>query len=221
MRKIAVSGKHGVQDAVQLLRPRRGRVRTASRPRRAPRRRSPTWRAARPRSRTCSAGWRGSAADALRVAERLAQRREGGGVVVVAVDVAQQAERACRRGVGSTPPPCFSRLSLRARLQLLEGPAGLGDADDRHVERAAPDHRLQRREDLLVREVAGGAEEDERVGLRRAPSALGLLLDVTAEPEAHRRQDLLGEVGLAARGEALVERRAQHRRRHAPRRSPP
>ena len=54
----------------------------------------------------------------------------------------------------------------RPRAQLLEVQARLGDADDRHVEAAAPHHRLERGEDLLVGEVAGGAEEDERVGAR-------------------------------------------------------
>ena len=40
------------------------------------------------------------------------------------------------------------------------------------------------------------------------------LLDVTAEPVAHRREHPVGEVGLAARVEALVEGRGQHVRRH-------
>jgi hypothetical protein len=48
-------------------------------------------------------------------------------------------------------------------MQLIQGPAGLGDADDRHVKLAAADQRLERREDLLVRQVAGGAEEHERI----------------------------------------------------------
>src|SRR5262245_24542477 len=41
-----------------------------------------------------------------------------------------------------------------------------------------------------------------------------LLLEVAAEAESHGRLDLLGEVGLASRREAAVERRAQHGRRH-------
>ena len=60
----------------------------------------------------------------------------------------------------------FSRLSLRTRLQLFEVPASLGDADDRHIEVAALDHRLQRRKDLLVRQVAGRAEENESIRLQ-------------------------------------------------------
>ena len=54
---------------------------------------------------------------------------------------------------------------LRPGLELIEIPARLGHADDRHVEVAAFHHRLQRREDLLVRQVAGGAEKHQRVGM--------------------------------------------------------
>ena len=70
------------------------------------------------------------------------------------------------------------------------------------VEVLVPDQVGQGREDLLEGEVAGGAEEDERV--RTGPSDTDALarLEVAAEAEAHRRQDLVGEVGLAAGGEA-------------------
>jgi hypothetical protein len=46
---------------------------------------------------------------------------------------------------------------------LVEIPAGLGHTDHRHVEAAAFQHRLQRVEDLLVGQVARGAEEDQGV----------------------------------------------------------
>src|SRR5262245_63161630 len=48
-------------------------------------------------------------------------------------------------------------------------------------------------------------------------SAMGLarlFLEVTAETEPHRRLDLLREVRFAARREAAVQRRAQHRSGH-------
>ena len=88
------------------------------------------------------------------------------GSVVVAVDVAQQAGRAwrTRRRRGRRA----SRGCRGRAPELVEVPAGLGHADDRHVEVAALHHRLQRREDLLVGEVAGRAEEDQRVGVRFA-----------------------------------------------------
>ena len=66
-----------------------------------------------------------------RGAEHVAQRSEGGGVVVVAVDVAQQTEELAE-GVGIDVLAGLLEAVLRARLQLIEGPAGLGDADDRH-----------------------------------------------------------------------------------------
>ena len=85
------------------------------------------------------------------------------GSLVVAVDVAQQPH-SLSNAAGSSPP-CFSRLSLARAPGAVEIPAGLGHADHRHVEVAALDHRLQRREDLLVGQVAGGAEEDQGVGM--------------------------------------------------------
>ena len=170
MRKIAVSGKTASRIAVERAAPTRGRGRTASRRRRARRSAQPDFAELlddRPEQRW--AGWRGSAAGRCGVAERLAQRVERRRVVVVAVDVAQQpAELGEGRAV---EPAVLLEAVARPRLELVEVPAGLGDADDRHVEVAALHHRLQRREDLLVGEVAGGAEEDERVGVRVAHRA--------------------------------------------------
>jgi hypothetical protein len=95
----------------------------------------------------------------------------------------------------------------RAGAKLVDPPAGLRHADDRHVEVAAFHHCVQRRKDLLVREVAGRAEEDESVGMNVAHRALRSpwrLFEMTAELVAHGREDLVGEVRLAARAEALV-----------------
>ena len=76
---------------------------------------------------------------------------------------------------------------LRGALdELVERPAGLGDADDRHLEPAAPRQRLQRREDLLVREVAGGAEKDQRIGVL---IGLGSLRDARGD-DVHRSRML-------------------------------
>ena len=100
--------------------------------------------------------------------ERLERRR----VLVVAVDVAQQPAQLGER-VAVEAAVLLDAL-LRPRAQLVEGPAGLGHADDRHVEVAALGHRLQRREDLLVGQIAGRAEEHERVGMcvaHRCPCA--------------------------------------------------
>jgi hypothetical protein len=53
---------------------------------------------------------------------------------------------------------------LGASLELLRIPAGLRHADDRHVEVAALDHRLQRGKDPLACEVTRRAEENEGIG---------------------------------------------------------
>ena len=47
--------------------------------------------------------------------------------------------------------------------QLVEAPSLPGHTDHRNVEMAALDHRLQRREDLLVREITRRTEEHQRV----------------------------------------------------------
>src|SRR5215471_20951995 len=49
--------------------------------------------------------------------------------------------------------------------KLIEAPTSLGHADDRHVEVAAFRHRLQRREDFLVGQIARGAKKDQGVRL--------------------------------------------------------
>jgi hypothetical protein len=50
-------------------------------------------------------------------------------------------------------------LSVARCAQLLDAPLRRGDADHRHVERAALGHRIERRKDLLVRQVAGDPEQ--------------------------------------------------------------
>jgi hypothetical protein len=112
---------------------------------------------------------------ALRVAELALERREGLRVGVVAVDVAQQREQLV---VGVV---VLGDRVVRALLEVVEIPTGLGDADDRHLEDAAADQRVQGGEDLLVREVSRRAEEDEGVAVvahdrgepRRATGAMG------------------------------------------------
>ena len=50
-----------------------------------------------------------------------------------------------------------------SRAELLQGPAGLGYADHGDIQVAAQNHLLQGRENLLISEVACGAEEDQCV----------------------------------------------------------
>jgi hypothetical protein len=94
-------------------------------------------------------------------AELFADSLERRLVRVVAVDVAQQtAQLAERRGIEAS---VLLEAVLGTGVELLELPAGLRHADDRHVEVAALHHRLQRWEDFLVRQIAGRAEEYEGV----------------------------------------------------------
>jgi hypothetical protein len=48
--------------------------------------------------------------------------------------------------------------------QPLQVPPRAGHADDGHVQAVPLDQSLEGREDLLVGEVTGGAEEDDGVG---------------------------------------------------------
>src|SRR5262249_35300486 len=60
----------------------------------------------------------------------------------------------------------FLQTVVSAIAKLLEIPAGFGHPYYWRVERSTPCHRLKCRKDLLVREVPGGAEEYECVGMR-------------------------------------------------------
>ena len=98
----------------------------------------------------------------LRVAERLPDAREGLEVAVVARHVLQQRREPRERGLVDG---AARRHALAHALdQLLAGHRQPSDADDRHVQLPAGDERLQRRKDFLVREIAGHAEDDQRVG---------------------------------------------------------
>jgi hypothetical protein len=87
-------------------------------------------------------------------------------VVVVAVDVAQQPEQLGEGRFVHAAAVLFQTVA-GALPELIQCPPRLRDPDDRHGQMPAAHHRLQRRKDLLVREVAGGAEEDQGVGARR------------------------------------------------------
>ena len=165
----------------------------------------------------------------LRRAERLADPLERRGVVVVAVDVAQQAgELVERRGV--------ERAALLEALacpgpQPLEGPAGPSPRRSPAPRgcRASPSPRARGRSSCRRDRPSPRKRPAHRTRVSLIALSLGSrcvllgrrLLHVSAELEAHRRQQLVLELGLAARAEARVERRGQHRRRHAPRRSRP
>src|SRR6185437_16870972 len=97
---------------------------------------------------------------------------EGSRIVVVAVDVVQQVDQPrdmVRRNVDAS----VLEAVARAPLELIQRPDGLGDADDRAGKPLVTHQRMKRGENLLVREIAGRPEEDDRVGglVAHAPSA--------------------------------------------------
>ena len=72
-------------------------------------------------------------------------------------------------------------------------------SDDRHIEVTAPDHRLQRREDLLVRQIPGGTEEDKRIRIEVChfhPSRGFFYMPTELMP--HRGQNSIGKIRIAA-----------------------
>ena len=99
------------------------------------------------------------------IAQRLLERLEGVRVVVVAAHVPEQGEEPVE-GVAVVDPAGLRDAVRRALAQLLEAPLRGGNTDHRHVEDAALRHRVERRKDLLVREIAGRAEEHQGIGRR-------------------------------------------------------
>src|SRR5262249_49555287 len=101
-----------------------------------------------------------------RRAKLFAQRLKGCRILVVAVNIAEQAAKlvkSCRvhAAVLLQAVPCPG-------LELVEFPAGLGHADHGHAKPAALHQGLQGGENLFVSQVAGGTEEDQGVRVRFA-----------------------------------------------------
>ncbi len=91
-----------------------------------------------------------------------AQGGEGGGVVVVAVDVAQAAGQHIEGG-GIDAAAVLGDAGARPLDQLVAVPVRLGNADDGKIQPLAARHAVQGGEDLLVGQIAGGPEEHQRV----------------------------------------------------------
>src|SRR5215470_10648012 len=109
----------------------------------------------------------------MRVLESFAKGAERRCVLVVPVNVVQEPEQfleCC--WIKST---VFLEAVLGASAKLIEVPTSFSDADDGHIEVSSLDHRLQRRENLLVREIASRAKENEgvRMGIRHELSPSG------------------------------------------------
>src|SRR4030095_16386647 len=83
-------------------------------------------------------------------------------VFVVAVNITQQATQLVK-GRRFDPSAVFLDAVSCPRSELIDIPTCLGHPDNRHIEVAPFNHRLQRRKDFLVGEIAGGTEEDQRI----------------------------------------------------------
>jgi len=92
----------------------------------------------------------------------VAQARESRFVVVVAEDIRQPRDEAvirCRIDAAVIGEAVADPVA-----QPAEAPFLTCNRDDRDLQLVAFGHRLQRRKDLLIRQVAGGPEQHERVG---------------------------------------------------------
>jgi hypothetical protein len=76
----------------------------------------------------------------LRRSQRSTQCGEGGGIGIVTVDVVQERNELVERS--AVEPAMMLEAATSALAQLLDGPARLGDADDRYVQRTVPDKRF-------------------------------------------------------------------------------
>ena len=98
---------------------------------------------------------------ALGRAEGLTELGVEPGILIVARDILQPGAQFFKG--------CWVDLTVLGKtgmdmlLQLLDTPGSTGHSNDGHVEMTSLDHGLQGWEDLLVGQVAGDAEKDERV----------------------------------------------------------
>ena len=100
----------------------------------------------------------------LRIAQFPAQLLKSRRIGIVAVNVVQAAAQAAKSVRVKTTIP-FDAVP-RARLELVERPAGFGDTDNRDVEIAAFGQRLQGGKYFLMGEIPGSAKKYQRVGRR-------------------------------------------------------
>jgi len=98
----------------------------------------------------------------FRVTQRLLQALVGRRIPIVPMDVLEVRRQCGERRLVDAAVLC--QAVPRALEEPVQRLALAGHTDHRYVQIAAPGHRLQRRKDLLERQIAGGAEEHQRVG---------------------------------------------------------
>ena len=147
--------------------------------------------------------------DRHRPQRRLVLERETEDEVGQVALLAARAPRSARRpGTARSRPTA----SPRRRRASPASPTGCGRRSSPARRRPAPRPRPARRRRSARRRRCAAALSSATTS---SVAASGCLLVVPAELLAHRREHLVAEVVEAARGEALVERRGQDRRRHA------
>ena len=99
----------------------------------------------------------------LRLAERLADPLEGGGVGVVALDVGEARREPCEDVLVGVADGGADRVA-GVLAQLLVVPVVDRDADDRAVELAALLQPVERPEGHFLRQVAADPEDRQHVG---------------------------------------------------------
>ncbi len=119
------------------------------------------------------------------------------------------SDESLSKAAPSTPPPWVSRLSLARALSWSRVQPALATPMTGTFRWPALHHRLQGREDLLVREVPGRAEEDQRIGRVRRHHCFS-----SCPPNSYlmAESNLSAKSSCAAGGEALRQRGAQDRR---------
>ena len=149
--------------------------------------------------------------------ERVAQRDVGPRVVVGAPDIADERRKLLvSRGI--EPLRAGHQAVPHTLAELLSGPVLTCDADDRHLQLARLDHALQRRDDVLERQVSSDPEDDNRIAL------LALSAHASPRPAARRgrRTARATDDGVSAPSHApLREKRSERPAVTASRRNAP
>src|SRR6516164_2894023 len=152
----------------------------------------------------------------LRVFELGAQLLEGRRILVISINVPDQADQLSKSS-RIDAAVLFDGV-LDAGVELLEIPTRLGDANDRNIQVPPLDHRLQVEKDLFVSEVASRTKEDQRIRTNLIHTSLRVpalhsrgFFEVSAKSIAHGGQQLVSIVGFATRAETLVKRSGQNR----------
>ncbi len=127
------------------------------------------------------------------IAQRLPERFERVQVVVITAHILEQGNQVLE---GAPVIDLAGLLDTVRHLfaHLRQVPLRGGDAYHRHVEGAALGHRVERRKDHFVGEVASHAEDHQRISWRRA--TIGII-HFRGPLSSHHGQKPVGIVGIA------------------------